>query len=98
MRAPLKDFPYGLFCFLVGLPLAWIPSFLHGPIHQKYDILHIDGAVAVWAWYTARMLIGFWVGQTQWPARWWLRGPIYGLLVMFPLTLVSLATPTCGEP
>ena len=98
MRAPLKDFPYRLFCFLIGLPLAWIPSYLHGPIHEKFDILHIKGATAVWAWYSARMLIGFWVGTAQWPERWWLRGPMCGFLVMFPLTIVTLATPGCGFP
>jgi len=52
----------------------------------------------VWAWYSARMLIGFWVGTAQWPERWWLRGPMCGFLVMFPLTIVTLATPGCGFP
>ena len=98
MQPPLKDFPYSLLCFLVGLPLVWIPSYLHGPIHEKLDILHIKGAVAVWCWCTARMLIGFWVGAAEWPERWWLRGPMCGFLVMLPLTIVSLPEPDCGEP
>jgi len=97
-NAPLRNVPYRLLCFLIGLPLAWIPFFLHGPIPQKYDILHIKGAVAVWGWYTARMLIGFWVGNAGWPARWWLRGALCGFTVMLPLTIVSLATPGCGAP
>lgn len=98
MQASSKQFPYWLVCFLVGLPLAWIPFFLHGPIAEKYDILHIQGAVAVWGWYSARMLIGFWVGTAKWPVRWWLRGVMCGFLVMLPLTIVSLATPGCGAP
>lgn len=36
------------------------------------------------------------VGITRWPAAWWLRGPMCGLLMMFPLSMVSLATPGCG--
>ena len=29
------------------------------PIAAKYDILYIQGSIAVWAWYSARMMIGF---------------------------------------
>ena len=90
--------PYALLCTLVGVVLAWIPSYLHGPIPQKYNILYIRGATAVWAWYSARMMIGFLVGITRWPQPWWLRGPMCGLLMMFPLGLVSVATPGCGYP
>jgi hypothetical protein len=64
----------------------------------KYDILYIRGDVAVWGWYTARLLIGFLVGITAWPRPWYLRGPLVGLLTLFPLTPVSLATPGCGAP
>jgi hypothetical protein len=88
--------PYPLLCTLLGLVLGWAPLFLHGPIAEKYNVLYIRGAVAVWAWYSARMAIGFWVGITRWPSRWWLRGPMCGFLSMFPLGLVSVATPGCG--
>ncbi len=98
MNPPLKDFPYRLLCTLIGLPLAWIPFYLHGPIPEKYDILHIQGAIAVWGWYTARMSIGFWFGLATWPRQWWIRGALCGFVAMFPLTLVSLATPGCGQP
>ena len=90
--------PYALLCTLVGVVLAWIPSYLHGPIPQKYNILYVRGATAVWAWYSARMMIGFLVGITRWPQPWWLRGPMCGFLMMFPLGLVSVATPGCGYP
>lgn len=90
--------PYPLVCALVGLALAWIPAYLHGPIPQKYDVLYIRGSIAVWGWYSARLLIGVLVGITTWPERWWLRGPLCGLLMMFPLGWVSLATPGCGFP
>jgi hypothetical protein len=87
---------YRIVCTLVGLPLAWLPTLAHGPIPYKYDILGIRGDIAVWGWYTARMLIGFTVGATAWPGAWWLRGPLFGFLAMLPLGLVSLATPGCG--
>jgi len=90
--------PYPVLCALLGLALAWIPMFLHGPIAEKFDLLYIRGAIAVWGWYSARLLIGLLVGVTLWPERWWLRGPLCGLLAMFPLGLVSLATPGCGAP
>jgi hypothetical protein len=44
------------------------------------------------------MLIGFWVGVARWPARWWIRGPLCGLLAVVPLGFVALGTPTCGPP
>ena len=90
--------PYPLVCALVGLALAWVPSRLHGPIPYKYNILGINGALAVWAWYVARSLIGFLVGITAWPSPWWLRGPLVGFLTILPLGIVSLATPGCGPP
>jgi len=88
--------PYALFCTLVGIALSWIPTLVHGPIAAKFDLLYIRGAVAVWGWYSARMLIGFLVGITRWPARWYLRGPLCGFLMMFPLGVVAIATPGCG--
>ncbi len=88
--------PYTILCTLLGLALGWLPMLVHGPIAEKYDVLYIRGAVAVWGWYSARLLIGFVVGITVWPRRWWLRGPLCGLLMMFPLGWVSLATPGCG--
>lgn len=89
---------YVAFCGLLGLMLGWLPSLLHGPIPEKYAILHIDGKLAVWGWYTARLLIGFYVGIAAWPHTWFLRGALWGFLAIFPLTLVSLATPGCGLP
>lgn len=87
---------YRLICLLSGLVLGWIPAFLHGPIPYKYDVLHIKGHIAVAGFYIARLLIGFMVGITTFPAPWYLRGPMCGFLVMFPLTMISLATPGCG--
>jgi hypothetical protein len=97
-RGPLIHLPYALLCTLIGLALGWIPMFVHGPIPQKYDVLYIRGAVAVWGWYTARLIIGFMIGITRWPQPWYVRGPLCGLLMMLPLSLVSLATPGCGLP
>lgn len=94
----MRTLPYTLVCTLVGMALGWTPMFLHGPIPQKYDVLYINGSIAVWAWYVARLLIGFMVGITAWPVRWWIRGPLCGFLMVFPLSLVSLATPGCGAP
>jgi len=81
---------------LVGLLAAWIPFLLHGPIPEKLDRVRLNGAIAVWGWYVARMLIGFVVGATTWPPAWWLRGPLFGALIMLPCALVSLGTPGCG--
>jgi hypothetical protein len=89
---------YRVVCTGLGLGLGWIPMLLHGPIPEKYDRLYLSGAIAVWGWYVARLSIGFWVGVTQWPRPWYVRGPLCGALVLFPLTLVSLATPGCGVP
>lgn len=90
--------PYAALCTVVGLLLGWLPMFIHGPIPQKYNVLYIRGAIAVWGWYTARLLIGFMVGITSWPHAWYLRGPLVGFLMLFPLSLVSLATPGCQLP
>ncbi len=94
----VKRIPYPLLCAVLGLALGGIPALLHGPIPEKYDILYVNGSVAVWGWYSARLAIGFLVGITLWPQTWWLRGPLCGLLAIFPLGLVSLATPGCGAP
>jgi len=69
---------------------------LHGPLAQKFNLLYIRGAVAVWAFYTARLLIGFMVGISSWPPAWYLRGPLCGFLMMLPVGLIALATPGCG--
>jgi len=90
--------PYPLCCTLLGVVLGCLPRLVHGPIHEKFDVLYIQGVVAVWAWYVARCLIGFLVGITRWPARWWLRGPMCGAIMLVPLSFVSLATPGCGPP
>ena len=89
---------YPLVCAALGLGLGWLPVLLHGPIPEKFDIFYLNGAVAVWAFYSARLLIGFLVGITTWPAPWPLRGPLIGGLTMLPVTFVALATPGCGPP
>ena len=95
-RNPLAGRPYPLVCIALGLVLGWLPRLVHGPIAQKFDILYIQGSIAVWAYYSARLLIGVWVGLTSWPERWYLRGPLCGLLSMWPLGIMALATPGCG--
>ncbi len=90
--------PYPLLCTALGVAAGAVPALVHGPIHQKFDVLYINGAVAVWAWYVARSLIGFLVGITSWPSSWWLRGPLCGAVMIVPLCFVSLATPGCGPP
>src|SRR5262249_61433400 len=87
---------YAVVCQLIGLALAVVPRFFHGPIPYKFDIHRLRGEVAVWAWYLSRGLIGFLVGITRWPGRWWIRGPMCGLVMMAPLGCISLATPECG--
>lgn len=94
----MSGLSYPFVCIVLGAVLGWLPSFLHGPIPQKYDVLYIDGHTAVWGWYAARMLIGVAVGASHWPAAWYLRGPACGALMMLPLSIVSLATPGCGFP
>jgi hypothetical protein len=88
--------PYPLLCTLLGLAIGWWPRLVHGPIPYKFNVLGLQGAVAVWGWYAARLLIGFLVGVSVWPRPWWLRGPLCGALAMLPLGLVALATPGCG--
>lgn len=95
---PWRRVPYVALCTAVGLLLGWIPMFVHGPIPEKYSVLYIRGAIAVWGWYTARLLIGFMVGITSWPRPWYVRGPLIGFAMLFPLSLVSLATPGCQLP
>jgi hypothetical protein len=88
---------YPLVCTALGLVLGWAPMLVHGPIPEKFDVYYLHGDVAVWAFYSARLLIGFLVGITTWP-RWWpLRGPLVGFLSMLPVTFVALATPGCGS-
>jgi hypothetical protein len=96
MRRPLASIPYPLVCTLLGLALGWLPWLLHGPAPLKFSVLYIDGSIAVWAYYSARLLIGFFVGITTWPAAWYLRGPLCGFLLVLPVTFVALATPRCG--
>lgn len=57
---------------------------------------YINGSIAVWAFYSARLSIGFWVGIGRWPVVWYLRGPMVGFLIMLPVTFIPLATPGCG--
>lgn len=90
--------PYTLVATVIGALAGWVPALLHGPIPAKFDALYINGSIAVWSYYSARMLIGFLVGITTWPRRWYLRGPLCGLLIVFPITMISLAMPGCGAP
>jgi hypothetical protein len=92
------DISYTLLCSLLGAGLGQVPRFLHGPIPYKFDIHYLHGEVLVWAFYSARMLVGLWVGITTWPRPWWVRGPLCGALAMLPVVFVSLATPECGWP
>jgi len=55
--------PYALLCALLGAALGWLPMLVHGPIPEKYNIRYIRGEVAVWGWYSARLLIGFLIGS-----------------------------------
>ena len=87
---------YPALCTLLGLALGWLPRLVHGPIPEKFDVLYIKGTIAVWGFYSARLLIGFLVGIARWPTRWYLRGPICGLAMMLPVGLIALATPGCG--
>jgi hypothetical protein len=98
MKLPLlRDrMPYALLCALLGFGLGWLPIWVHGPIPEKFNVLYIQGSIAIWAFYAPRLLIGFFVGISAWPSRWWLRGPLVGALVMLSPSLLALATPRCG--
>jgi hypothetical protein len=41
---------------LLGAALGWLPILIHGPIPEKFDLLHIRGAIAVWGFYLAPLL------------------------------------------
>jgi hypothetical protein len=88
---------YAAVCALLGFVLGWAPTWVHGPIPEKFDVYYLHGDVAVWAFYSARLLIGFLVGITTWPSWWALRGPLVGFLGMLPVSFVALATPACGS-
>jgi hypothetical protein len=96
MKRLLDRVPYPVVCTVLGLVLGWLPRLIHGPAPIKFSVLYIDGSIAVWAYYSARLLIGFFVGITTWPAAWYLRGPLCGFFLMLPVTFVALATPRCG--
>jgi hypothetical protein len=87
-----------LLCAALGVLFGELPRHLHGPIPYKFDIHYLHGKTAVWAYYSARMLVGLWVGISSWPRAFWLRGPLCGVLAMLPVVFVSLATPECGWP
>lgn len=91
-----RTVPYTPLCTILGLVLSWIPVFVHGPIPEKFDVLYVNGAVAVWTYYTARMLVGFLVGISTWPRRWWIRGPLCGFLAMLAPAIMVVAVPGCG--
>jgi len=89
-------FRYPLICTIVGLLLGWVPTLLHGPIPYKFNIHGLRGSIAVWDWYLARSFIGFFIGITIWPVRWWIRGPLIGFLMLLPPGMIALANPECG--
>lgn len=62
--------------------LGWVRYFFQGPIPDKLNQLYIHDPTTVWGWYLARILIGTWIGVTTSPWRWWLRGPLFGFLVL----------------
>ncbi len=88
--------PYPLLCALIGLGLGWLPRLLHGPIPEKFNVLYIQGAMAIWVFYLPRLSIGLLVGISAWPQRWWLRGPLLGLLAMSGPGMLALGMPRCG--
>jgi len=54
------------------------------------------GVCTLLGFYLARLLIGSFVGNTSWPERWWLRGPLCGFLGMLPAGIILLGVPGCG--
>jgi hypothetical protein len=72
---PLQRISYPLLCTARGLIFGWLPWLVHGPIPEKFNVLYIQGSTAVWAYYSARLLVGFVVGISVWPRAWFLRGP-----------------------
>jgi len=92
----LRQLSYPVVCTGVGLVVAWLPALLHGPVAAKFDLLYIRGDIAIWSFYSARLLVGFLVGITWWPKRWYVRGPMCGFLTLLPPAIVALATPGCG--
>src|SRR5262245_46667622 len=96
--ARLRAIPYPVLCTLLGLVVGWVPLLIHGPHPYKFTMWHLNGAVAVWGFYTARRLVGFLVGITGWPARWYLRGPLCGVIMLLPLGFIALSNPSCGWP
>ena len=87
---------YPFVCAVAGLVYGWLPRLLHGPIPAKLTVVRLNGPVAVWTYYGSRLLIGFMVGCGVWPQAWWVRGPLYGALLMLPPGMLALATPGCG--
>jgi hypothetical protein len=96
VKHPLAGRSYLLTCTALGLALGWLPILFHGPIPEKFDVLYVNGSLAVWGFYLQRVATGFWVGVATWPERWWIRGPLVGALAYLPLGIVLLATPGCG--
>jgi hypothetical protein len=98
MEGPLARVPYPLLCMVLGLALGWLPMLVHGPIPQKFNIHYVQGSIAVWGFYGARLLIGLWVGISVWPRAWYLRGPLCGVLALLPVTFIPLGMADCGFP
>ncbi len=98
VRQGLRESSYLGLCTGLGLVLGWLPYLFHGPIPEKFNPHFIRGAIVVWAYYGARMAIGFLVGISVWPRPWYLRGPLLGVLALAPAGALSLAVPECGPP
>ena len=96
VEGALARIPYPLLCTALGLALAWLPMLVHGPIPQKFNIHYVEGSIAIWGFYGARLSIGFWVGISVWPRPWYLRGPLCGFLALLPVTFIPLGMPDCG--
>ena len=96
MKLPRPSLSYPLVCTIAGLVYGWLPRLVHGPIPAKLTLVRLNGALAVWTYYGSRLLIGFMVGCGVWPRTWWVRGPLYGFLLMLPPGMLALATPGCG--
>lgn len=96
LRSIANRIPYPLLCALLGFVLGWVPILVHGPIPDKFNVLYIEGSIAIWAFYGARLMIGLVVGISVLPRSWWLRSPLLGTLLMLPPGLIALATPRCG--
>ena len=64
-------------------------------IRKPVTVLMITMIVVIFG-IVSLTTIGLLVGITRYPSAWFVRGPLCGLLMMAPVTVISLATPGCG--